>query len=93
MTLSLTACGGDSPDDPRGTGTEVNTYRGIEDLTCIKDGMAKTNVRTCDYAAFYAEHPDLLTESIDDADPEGVWWTTYRALLQGGPERDQHALV
>jgi predicted small lipoprotein YifL len=76
-TLSLTACGGGSPDDAASTGVETNTYRGIEDLACIEDGAGNTKVRTCDYAAFYAEHPALLAESIDDADTEGVWWTTY----------------
>ena len=77
LALSLTACGSGSPEDPNSIGTETNTYRG-ESLTCIKGGLAKTNVRTCDYNLFYANNPDLLTQSADDFDAEGVWWATYR---------------
>lgn len=75
-TLSLSACGGGSPEDAVDTGAETNTYRG-ESLTCVKDGYAKGKVRTCDFTAFYIEHPALLSESIADADSEGVWWGTY----------------
>lgn len=76
LAVSLTACGGGSASDPAGSGTEVNTYRG-EVLTCIERGLGKTRERSCDFAAFYAAHPDLLTASPEDTSTEGVWWTTY----------------
>lgn len=77
LALSLSACQGDSADNPEDTGTETNTYRG-EALTCVEDGAGKSKVRTCDFEAFYATHPTLLPQSIDDADTEGVWWGTYK---------------
>lgn len=58
----MSACSGGSLDDTAGTGTEANTYRG-ETLTCIEDGIANQRVRTCDFDAFYALHPDLLNAS------------------------------
>jgi ABC-type enterochelin transport system substrate-binding protein len=78
--LALSGCGptGDwSYSDPKEVRTEANDYRG-NDLRCVKTGAAESRTLSCDFDAFYAEHPDLLVEAASTGEAsDDIHWVEY----------------
>lgn len=73
--LTLTACAGGSPDDPRGADIEAQPYRG-ETLTCVETGAGETKTLSCDFTAFYRDHTDLLADA-SEGEEDAVTWVEY----------------
>lgn len=91
LAASLSGCAGGSPDDLSGADVQVRDYRGSS-INCVKQGLLETNTRACDFARFYAAHPDLLKKNTEGSE-EGVEWVDYNgqplACLKDGTQKSK----